>query len=158
MHLGTSVLVSLITGLVFSSLLSGCHRGAPQSKEPSSATPGPQVASTAQAMNDESQLVGDWRGESKVQVPNTAAKDEVVVWHIAKGNALGRLSITADKIVNGKTINMGTLEFQYDPAQKTIICENERGVWKLTSKGNTLEGTLTLPDRTVLRRVTLERR
>jgi hypothetical protein len=112
---------------------------------------------TAQAADDESQLVGDWRGESKVQAKNTAAKDEVVVWHIAKGSEPGKLIVTADKIVDGKAISMGALEFNYNRENNQIVCDNERGVWKLTVKGNTLDGTLTLRDQTVLRHVALEK-
>jgi hypothetical protein len=108
-------------------------------------------------LEEESLLVGDWQGESKVAASNTAARDEVVVWHIARGPEPGKLTVTADKMVDGRAIAMGALQFRYDPAQRTILCENERGVWKLTLRESTLEGTLTLPDQTVFRRVSLER-
>jgi hypothetical protein len=88
---------------------------------------------------------------------NTPAKDEVVVWHIAKGREPGTLRVRADKIVNGRNITMGTLPFKYDKAQKTIVCEYRHGVWRLTVKENSMEGSLTLSDGTILRRVKLER-
>jgi hypothetical protein len=159
MRSGTaSGFVSLSAGLVLGTLLLGCGQGPPQGKGPSTSEPGQAAVPKAQAADDESLVLGDWHGESKVLAKNTPAKDEVVVWHIAKGPAPGKLHITADKLVNGKAISMGAaLEFTYDPAQKTIVCKIQPGVWKLTVEGNTMEGTLTLHDQTVLRRVTLER-
>jgi len=157
MQAGTTGFVfSLSAGLLIGALVPECN-GSQQSKKPSPGEPGQPAPNTAQAADDESLLVGDWRGESKVQAKNTAAKDEVVIWHIAKGSEPGRLIVTADKIVDGKAISMGALEFKYDREKKQIVCDNKRGIWKLTFKGNTLEGTLTLPDQTVLRRVVLEK-
>jgi len=37
------------------------------------------------------------------------------------------LSITADKIVDGKAINMGTLEFRYEPDEDILICDYAQG-------------------------------
>jgi hypothetical protein len=108
--------------------------------------------------DDESRLVGDWKGKSIVVAKNTAAKDEVVVWHIAKVSKPGKVFITADKIVDGKVITMGGgWEWDYDKAQKTIVSAQQGRVWRLTVKGNTMEGTLTVADQTVFRRVSLER-
>jgi hypothetical protein len=150
-------LVSWSAGMVIGTLLLGCGQGPPKEEGPSTGEPGQAAAPKVQAADDESLVLGDWHGESKVLAKNTPAKDEVVVWHIARGPAPGKLHITADKIVNGKAISMGAaLEFNYDPAQKTIVCEIQPGVWKLTVKGNAMEGTLTLHDQTVFRRVTLE--
>jgi hypothetical protein len=106
---------------------------------------------------DEARLIGDWKGESIVVAKNTAAKDEVVIWHIAKAKTPGKLNVRADKIVNGKAINMGTLAFEYDQGQKAIICKYKQGVWKLSVDGNTMKGTLTSPNDAVFRRVSLER-
>ncbi len=105
---------------------------------------------------DGSSLAGDWKGESVVVAANTSAKDEVVVWHIAKGKP-GKLIVNADKIVNGNSIAMGWLEFTYDKETKAMVCEYRQGVWKLVLSDNMLKGTLTRPDKTVLRRVSLER-
>jgi hypothetical protein len=106
---------------------------------------------------DESALIGDWKGESQVVAQNTAAKDEVVVWHITKGREQGTLTVRADKIVNSRTINMGTLPFKIDKVRKGIFCQYGQGVWCLAVKGKTMEGSLTRPDQTVLRRIKLER-
>lgn len=158
MRAGTSrVFASLSAGLIIVTLSPGCHRDPQQGNGPVPREPGQNITTEQRTADDVSQLVGDWRGESNVQAKNSAAKDEVVIWHIAKGGEPKKLVVTADKIVDGKAISMGALEFTYDRVQNTIVCENERGIWKLTLNANKLEGTLTLPDQTVLRRVALEK-
>jgi hypothetical protein len=129
----------------------------PPGKGQASGGPERDGPSGAGGADDESRLVGDWKGKSLVVAKNTAAKDEVVVWHVARGGKPGKVVVTADKIVDGKVITMGTLEFEYDKAQKTIVNERQGRVWRLTVKGNTMEGTLTEADQTVFRRVSLER-
>jgi hypothetical protein len=115
------------------------------------------AADTKANAGDESQLFGDWKGDSIVVAKNSAAKDEVVVWHIAQAREHGKVRVTADKIVNGKSITMGTGDWAFDKSNQTITWEIKGGVWKLTARGNTLKGTLTLTDGTVFRRVSLER-
>jgi len=67
------------------------------------------------------------------------------------------LSITADKIVDGKAINMGTLEFRYEPDQDVLICDYAQGSWRLKASGGAMKGTLTRQDKTVFRRVDLRK-
>jgi hypothetical protein len=158
MRAGNSwVYASLSSGLLIVTLLPGCHRGSAQGNGPPPGESGPPIASDHRATVDESVLVGDWRGESKVQATNTTAKDEVVVWHIAKGSEPKKLVIDADKIVDDMVIPMGKLDFDFDAGQQAIVCQTPRGVWKLVVKGDTMEGTLTLADQTVFRRVTLQK-
>ena len=153
----TSFVFSLSAGLLIGALVSGCNQSSQHGTEPSQGEPGQPAPATPLASDDESLLVGDWRGESKVLAKNTAARDEVVVWHIARGSEPGKLIVSADKIVDGKAIPMGALDFNYDREKKQIVCDYKPGTWKLTVKGNTLEGTLTLRDQTVLRHVALEK-
>jgi hypothetical protein len=65
--------------------------------------------------------------------------------------------VAADKIVDGKAIRMGTGEWEYDKVRKTIVNTQQGRVWRLTVKGNRMEGTLTVADQTIFRRVSLER-
>ena len=110
------------------------------------------------ASQDESKLVGDWRGDSTCVSTGTACRDEKVVYHLAKiPGKPGYFAVTGDKIVNGATITMGTLEFRYDPDKQTLVREQTQGVWFFTVEGNKMEGTLTGPDKTILRRVTLKK-
>jgi hypothetical protein len=118
------------------------------------------TASPAEAKadaDDESPLFGDWKGESIVVAKSSVAKDEVVVWHISKAKEPGKVRVTADKIVNGKSITMGTGDWVYDKTKKTITWKSKVGVWKLSVDGDTMKGTLTLTDRMVFRRVSLQR-
>jgi hypothetical protein len=107
--------------------------------------------------DDGSRFVGDWKGESKVLIRNSAAKDEMVIWHVAKAKEAGKLKVSADKIVNGKSVRMGELEFKYDKIKKAMICDYAQGVWAVAIEGDELQGTLTRPDETVFRKVKLAR-
>jgi hypothetical protein len=113
------------------------------------------LASTIE--DDESRLFGDWKGESIVVAKSSAAKDEVVVWHFSKAKEAGKVTIQADKIVNGRTITMGTGDWDYDNVKKTITWKPPVGVWNLTIDGDTMKGTLTLKDGTLFRRVRLRK-
>ena len=107
---------------------------------------------------DEAQLIGDWTGDSICQVKNSPCHDEKVVYHIVKGRDPDHVTISADKIVDGKAINMGTGDYTYNRSNGTLLNETEGRVWKFTVKGNAMEGTLTMPDKTVYRRVTLKKK
>ena len=110
-------------------------------------------------------LVGDWSGESicvnKEKFP--ACNDEQVIYHIAVASGkTDTVTITADKIVNGKPEPMGTFDFVYDARRQTLTSEfkNDRVhiIFELAVKGDLLEGTLaTLPDRTLVRRIKVKK-
>ena len=44
-----------------------------------------------------------------------------------------------------------------DPDKHMLACEYAQGVWRFTVDGNKMDGTLTRPDRTIFRRVTLKK-
>ena len=112
-----------------------------------------------------SKLVGDWSGESicvnKEKFP--ACHDEQVVYHVVVASGkTDTVTITADKIVNGKPETMGTFDFAYDARRQTLTSEfkNERVhvIFELAVKGDLLEGTLaTLPDRALVRRIKVKK-
>src|SRR6185503_16292342 len=73
-----------------------------------------------------SKLVGDWVGESvcvnKEKFP--ACNDEHVVYHVVVASGkTDTVTITADKIVNGKPEAMGTFDFVYDARRRTLTSE-----------------------------------
>jgi len=110
--------------------------------------------------NDFSKVLGDWIGESIcVGGNNPNCHDEQVIYHFSRSKTdPQKLTLAADKIVNGKPEPMGELEFTYDSAKQTLAGEfqNARyhGLWEFTIKENTMWGTLTmLPERTVVRNV-----
>ena len=125
-----------------------------------------QVKQPAAAQGGEiSKLVGDWVGKSvcvnKEKFP--ACNDEHVVYHIvvAPGKT-DTVTLSADKIVNGKPVPMGTFDFVYDARKQTLTSEfkNERVhiIFEFAVKGDVLEGTLSsLPERTLARRIRVKK-
>jgi hypothetical protein len=116
------------------------------------------LSAAGQSTDDETKLEGNWRGESNCTIAKSACHDESVVYHIAKlAGRPGSVSVSADKIVNGEPVAMGTLQFQYDRTNRTLTCEYSQGVWRFKVDGLTMEGTLTLRDKTVFRHVKLKK-
>jgi stress response protein SCP2 len=112
-----------------------------------------------------SNLTGNWSGESicvnKDKFP--ACHDEQVVYRIAKSSGQSNmLTVTMDKIVNGKPETMGVLDFVYDAQKQALSGEftrnNRHGIWEFTVKGDLMDGTLaTLPDKTIVRRIKVKK-
>ena len=67
------------------------------------------------------------------------------------------VTIRADKIVDGKAVTMGTGQWTYDRAHGTLEWRTNERVWLLVLHGNRIEGTLTLADKTVFRKMTLNK-
>jgi hypothetical protein len=117
----------------------------------------------ASPAGDGANLVGNWTGDSICVGPFPACRDEKVIYRIPKApDAKGTVTITADKIVNGKPELMGVLDFKYDSAKNTLTCDfirgNTHGLWEFSVKGDTMEGSLlVLPDKTLARRVKLKK-
>src|SRR5215467_3194236 len=114
-------------------------------------------AQTPGSDNDATAAVtGVWRGNSNCMVKPSPCHDEVNVYRIAKVNGKPNIvSVTADKIVDGKEVVMGTLESKYDPQKHSL--DSLDGRFHFTVDGNKMEGALTLPDGTVYRRIHLKR-
>ena len=103
-------------------------------------------------------IAGIWRGQSFCEQKESACRDETVVYRVSPlQDKPDSFSVSADKIVDGKAVNMGTLEFRYIAAQNALVCEYAQGVWQLSVDGNKMEGTLTRPDGIVFRRVALRK-
>ena len=86
-------------------------------------------------------LLGAWQGTSICQVKNSPCHDEVVVYHISKGNGVDSFIIQANKIVNGVEEDMGTLHFSYDTKTNDLV-SNEYGTWTFTISGRKMSGVL----------------
>ena len=67
------------------------------------------------------------------------------------------MSVSADKIVSGEPIAMGTLPFRFDRTNHTLTCSYTQGVWRIKVDGLNMEGTLTLTDKTAGRHVKLKK-
>ena len=87
---------------------------------------------------------GVWKGTSLCQVKNSPCHDEIVVYHISKNSNGKSYEMNANKIVNGKEENMGTLSFTYDDKQEVFVSVDSvyAARWEFKIKGNTMKGML----------------
>jgi hypothetical protein len=103
-------------------------------------------------------IVGDWRGESFCVVRESACHDEDSLYHLARlPERPGRFSLKADKIVNGKNMTMGTTECSYDLPKHTLTCELPNSVMRFIIRGDKMEGTMTVADGKLWRRISLQK-
>jgi hypothetical protein len=106
---------------------------------------------------DQPKLAGDWKGESICLANKPPCTDEKVVYHVADPDASGLVEVSADKIVDGRAIGMGTVKMQYDKEKGTLFAHDGSRLWRFTIRGKSMDGTLTVPDNVVMRKVTLTR-
>ena len=103
-------------------------------------------------------IAGIWRGRSSCEQKESACREETVVYRFSPlQDKPGSFSVSADKIVEGKAVNMGTLEFRFIEDQHSLVSEYAQGVWRLSVDGQKIEGTLTRPDGSLFRRVALHK-
>jgi hypothetical protein len=113
------------------------------------------IPTRAQAQD---QVAGVWRGDSLCASDGTACVNERVVYYItAIAGKAGVVTIRADKIVNGQAVTMGTAEWTHDTEHHTLIWETPRQTWLLKIDNDAIDGTLTLADKTVVRRMRLKK-
>jgi hypothetical protein len=89
-------------------------------------------------------FAGVWKGESLCQDKNSSCHDEKVVYHISKGNSANSYQVDAGKIIDGKEIDMGTLNFVYDPTEKILFLADSANQvrWEFKLTGKEMHGTL----------------
>ncbi len=103
-------------------------------------------------------LIGVWSGESICVQQGTACNNEQVVYHVdAMPDHPDQVQIRADKIVNGEVLTMGTSAWHVDADHRTVEWKTPRQVWLLSFSGIHMEGTLTLSNGTVVRKVSLRK-
>ena len=108
-------------------------------------------------------ILGDWEGESICTGSRPACKNEHVVYHIKrKAGEADAVTLAADKIIDGKPVEMGVLECRYDAPKSTLTCEftvnGTHGVFEYAVKGDAMEGTLKiLPEGTLGRRINVKK-
>jgi hypothetical protein len=115
------------------------------------------LAAAALIAADDFGIAGSWTGESLCTGTRAACQDEHVIWTFMNPDSAGLVSSSADKVVDGKRINMGTAELQFNRETSTLTWRIPLGIWKLTMKKDTIEGTLTLNDGEVVRRMNLKK-
>lgn len=111
------------------------------------------------------EIVGTWHGTSACvdRRAAPACTNEEVIYEIAASPGHpDAVTVTADKIVDGKRVPMGSLDFTLEATSRSWTSELEtprtHALWRLSVSGTTLSGTLTLlPSKAVVRRVDLRR-
>jgi len=102
-------------------------------------------------------IVGVWRGESVCTQRPSPCNDEHVVYHIAKGDGTDAVTIQANKLVDGKEVDMGTLACTLEREKADLRCPIAKGVFELHVAGAEITGTLRLTDGTLYRRIAVKR-
>lgn len=117
------------------------------------------VQRAAASPDDEAGTVaGDWRGDSVCVVKPSACHDEDSLYHFSPlPDKPQRFLLKADKIVDGKPVNMGTVECSHEPDKHTLTCEFERAVLDFTVRGEEMQGTMKLKDGTLWRKLSLKK-
>lgn len=110
----------------------------------------------ASAVTDVAALAGTWRGRSLCAVKPSPCHDETVVYRIARAAAPKTVSITMNKIVDGKELVMGKADCHLDGA-RSLVCPFPRGAFRFDVDGRVMRGTVALPDGTVFRRIEVRR-
>ena len=118
-----------------------------------------QAGDAAGPAGGKSVLIGDWRGDSICVVRESAFRDEDALYHITQvPEKPGRFPLKADKIVGGKPVTMGTSDCSCDAKEHTLECTIPTGsTLHFTVEGNILQGTMTLADKTLWRKITLKK-
>jgi hypothetical protein len=109
--------------------------------------------------------IGTWHGTSTCTVKPSSCNDETVVYHVTRaaggGASSNAVSVQADKIVDGKALDMGTLDCTWDGAGRVLACTiPKKGTFRfqIDADDKKLTGTLTLTDGTLFRKIVAERR
>jgi hypothetical protein len=120
------------------------------------------VSTTLSAADPRDPLLGRWQGTSICTKARSACRDEVVVYHVTRGPQADMVIVDAKKIVDGKELDMGTLDFHVDFAKHTMTAHFDNGRvasrWTFTWTPTEMKGTaVLLPSEEVGRNVSLRR-
>jgi hypothetical protein len=120
-------------------------------------------ASAATAANDpRAPLLGIWRGSSICTGARPACHDETVVWHVTPGAKPDVVTTAMNKVVDGKEVEMGELDFKVDFAARRLVGDYDNGRvatrWSFAWTDKQVAGTaVTMPDGTKIRDIVLHR-
>jgi hypothetical protein len=118
-----------------------------------------QAPGSKAAIHDsQSQITGTWRGNSECVLKNSPCRDEINVYRFSEvAGKPGWFSGVGSKLVNGKEISMGALDWNYDAEKHILKSENSGATFRLVVDGSRIEGSLALADNTVYRRIHLKK-
>ena len=109
------------------------------------------IASSAQAPS--AAPIGDWEGESVCQVPKPCTTEHVI-YEIKQSDA-EKITIKADKVVEGKREWMGDIDCRWSVKEQKLNCPMDGrrpAEWVFWLKGDRLLGELTLREGNVVYR------
>jgi len=102
--------------------------------------------------------VGTWKGESTCLVRPSGCNDEDSVYRFSKALDENQVTLSANKIVNGKEINMGTGLCEYGAAKSVVDCPLPNGsTIHFDVAGDAMQGTMKLKDGKPWRKIRLKR-
>jgi hypothetical protein len=102
--------------------------------------------------------VGTWKGESTCLVRPSGCNDEDSVYRFSKALQENQVTLSANKVVNGKEINMGTGLCEYGAAKSVVDCPLPNGsTIHFDVAGDTMQGTMKLKDGKPWRKMRLKR-
>jgi len=104
----------------------------------------------------EPKIAGVWRGNSVCQVKDSPCRNETNVYRItAIAGKASAYSVEGFRVVDGKEIGMGSSEWHYDPAKHEFDSSMPAATLRFTVDGDKMDGTLTLLQGTVYRKIHL---
>jgi hypothetical protein len=114
----------------------------------------------AQASGDMRAVLGDWEGESLCTIKESPCHDEHVIYHISPDSKdAAKLELSANKVVNGEELYMGSLECTYTASKQELACHYKKDDrWEFKVLGDTMAGTLTVPENKLYRKISVRRK
>ena len=106
-------------------------------------------------------ISGTWEGTSLCQVKPSPCHDEHVIYRVSVTSAQ-HYRFDAYKLVDGKELFMGAIDFIFDPARgqldATIVGKRGSATARLALKANHLSGSMNLADGTLYRLIEVDKR
>jgi hypothetical protein len=100
------------------------------------------VLAKAQPSSPDGTIPGTWKGISICQVKDSPCHDENVIYHISPIQGTDSFNIAANKVINGKEIEMGVIGCKLDRANHRLVSSAGNSVWTLNFKDKELDGNL----------------
>lgn len=105
-----------------------------------------------------SAVTGTWRGTSVCVQTDSPCHDEVNVFRFSEiAGKPNKFLCTGSKVVDGKEIEMGPLEWTFNPEYHALEAQVSGNAFRLIVMGNRMEGTLKTANNVTYRRIHLER-
>jgi hypothetical protein len=104
-------------------------------------------------------ILGHWTGTSLCTAVRPACHDEIASYYINPGPSADVVTVDGGKIVDGKDVSMGMIDFHVDFAMHVLTgfvgTNGQRSVLSFTWSGDTMTGTLKQPDGQIVRNIRL---